>query len=230
MIETTLCECAQINMGQSPTSESYNDIGGGLPFYQGNADFGEFNPIRRYYCNKPTKIANENDILLSVRAPIGAVNIATEMCCIGRGLCAISEIENITFYKYLYYFLLSKNFQLNAKGTGSTFKAINKGNLCEFKILLPPIEEQKKIAETLDKASNLISLRKQQIEKLDLLVKAKFIDMFGDPATNPMEWSCGKLVDICTKITDGEHGTVGRLSEGRLYLMARNITKDSRLF
>ena len=70
-------------MGQSPNSSSYNTNGEGIPFYQGNADFGDLYPKLRYFCTEPTKIANENDLLLSVRAPIGKINIATTSCCIG---------------------------------------------------------------------------------------------------------------------------------------------------
>ena len=79
-----------INMGQSPDSKSYNDSKEGIPFFQGNADFGERYPITRVWCNAPTKIAEKDDILISVRAPIGALNYAKETCCIGRGLAAIT--------------------------------------------------------------------------------------------------------------------------------------------
>ena len=197
MSKKTLHECAIITMGQSPNSKSYNGHGDGLPFYQGNADFGEINPIRRYYCNKPSKIANRNDILLSVRAPIGAVNIAVETCCIGRGLCAISEKRDITYYKYLYYFLLSRHTELNSKGTGSTFKAISKSILLELYISLPPIEEQKRISRILDKVNDLISLKKKQISKLDLLVKSRFVEMFGDVLHSEYETQAlDKIADI----------------------------------
>ncbi|MFC3771124.1 restriction endonuclease subunit S, partial [Paenibacillus sp. GCM10012303] len=95
-----LVDICNLNMGQSPESSSYNQDGDGIPFYQGNADFGELTPETRYYCNKPTKIAKKNDILLSVRAPIGAINIATETCCIGRGLAALTAKEDLTDTKY----------------------------------------------------------------------------------------------------------------------------------
>ncbi|MDI9468544.1 MAG: restriction endonuclease subunit S [Syntrophomonadaceae bacterium] len=99
--QVKLGSLCNINMGQSPDSSTYNQIGDGIPFYQGNADFGELNPVTKFYCNKPTKIAYANDILISVRAPIGAVNIATETCCIGRGLAALSPHKDVTDQKYL---------------------------------------------------------------------------------------------------------------------------------
>ena len=80
-----LKEVCKINMGQSPDSSSYNENGEGIPFFQGNADFGERYPVTRVWCNAPTKIAQSEDILISVRAPIGALNYAKEKCCIGRG-------------------------------------------------------------------------------------------------------------------------------------------------
>ncbi|NLM42855.1 MAG: restriction endonuclease subunit S [Clostridiales bacterium] len=192
-----LGDVAKINMGQSPKSYSYNEKGEGLPFYQGNADFGDLYPKVRYYCSEPIKIALKDDILISVRAPIGALNIAMEKCCIGRGLAAITEIEGITHYKFLYYMLMSKYDELNLKGTGSTFKAINKQNLSDIVFSLPSIEIQKQIAKTLDKASELINLRKKQFEELNNLIKSVFYDMFGDPATNEKGWDKVKIEDIC---------------------------------
>lgn len=89
-----LGDVANFNMGQSPSSESYNDEGQGMPFFQGKTDFGLVYPTVRMYCTDPKRIAKKDDILISVRvrAPVGAVNIATETCCIGRGVAAISPV------------------------------------------------------------------------------------------------------------------------------------------
>lgn len=187
-----LGEVCRINMGQSPDSDNYNQNGDGLPFYQGNADFGEVNPVTRFWCSKPTKIAFEDDILFSVRAPIGAINIAKEECCIGRGLAAITAKENVCYSKYVRYVLLDKRDDVIAQGTGSTFKSINKAVLFDLQIPLPPFAEQKKIANELDKISDLIQNRKKQLEKLDMLVKSRFIEMFGDPIVNNKRWKISK--------------------------------------
>ena len=136
-----LNEACSLNMGQSPDSSGYNDEGKGLPFYQGNADFGTLTPVTRLFCNNPTKIAHAGDILLSVRAPIGAVNIANQTCCIGRGLAALTAYRDVDV-KFLYYAIKSKHGEFNAKGTGSTFKAINKKALYETRIPLPALAEQ----------------------------------------------------------------------------------------
>lgn len=191
-----LDEICKLNMGQSPDSSTYNEEQNGLPFFQGNADFGEIYPKVRLWCSEPTKIANTGDILISVRAPIGALNFAGCKCCIGRGLAAIQADNDKCLQKYLWYCLASKVKELNSKGTGSTFKAISKSILCETQIPLPPLEEQRKIAETLDKVSDLIAKRKQQLEKLDLLVKSKFVEMFGDSKINSKKWLIKQLQDI----------------------------------
>ena len=197
--------CA-ITMGQSPDSSTYNKERNGLPFFQGNADFGEIHPSVRMWCSEPSKIARENDILISVRAPIGALNIANCECCIGRGLAALTVNNDICTREYLWYALPSNIDELNSKGTGSTFKAVNKSTLSETEIPLPPLDEQRHIAATLDKVTDLISKRRQQLDKLDELVKARFVEMFGDPESNDKKWD---LVTIGQVLASCEAGWSG---------------------
>ena len=191
-----LGEVCKLNMGQSPDSSSYNDTGDGIPFFQGNADFGEVHPNIRVWCNAPTKIAHPGEILISVRAPIGAMNIADCKCCIGRGLASISADEAVCTTKYLWYGISSKIEELNAKGTGSTFKAVNKKTLEETEIPIRDLMEQERIAAKLDSVTALITLRKQQLKKLDELVKARFVEMFGDPVKNTMDWEIKPLSEL----------------------------------
>lgn len=179
-----LSEMCEIKMGQSPESSTYNEEGNGLPFFQGNADFGKIHPSVRVWCSSPVKIALPNDILISVRAPIGALNIADTKCCIGRGLAALTVNESVCNARYLWYALQSKVSELNAKGTGSTFKAINKAALADTEIPYVPLDEQKKIADIFDKLSFAIDKRDRQIEILNLLVKSRFVEMFGEPEIN----------------------------------------------
>jgi type I restriction enzyme S subunit len=133
-------------MGQSPPSEFYNKEKNGLPFLQGNADFGPINPTPQIYCSSPIKIAKKSDVLISVRAPVGEVNIAKEDYCIGRGLGAIRSKKEVN-HEFLFYCLLNSKQQLDSISGGSTFKAVTKNQLEKFRISLPPIHEQKKIAE-----------------------------------------------------------------------------------
>ena len=191
-------EVCHINMGQSPSSSTYNEKGMGLPFFQGNADFGELHPSVRVWCSSPTKTANVGDILISVRAPIGAMNIADCSCCIGRGLAALTVDYKKIETKYLWYYLNYNIEELKAKGTGSTFKAINRKALEETEIPLPPLPEQRRIAAVLDKVSKLIALRKMQLDLLDEMVKARFVEMFGDLIVNNLNWSQVQLSNVAT--------------------------------
>ena len=198
-----LNKIAGLVMGQSPSSDSYNTEGEGMPFFQGKSDFGKVNPKIRMYCKSPKKLAHKNDILLSVRAPVGDVNIAEGTCCIGRGLAAISGQKEKSYSKYIYYYLLWKKKELENIGVGSTFKAIGKKDIEKILIPLPPLDIQKKIATALDTANALIEKRKEQIEKLDLLIKSQFIEMFGDPVTNPKGWEKKQLSKLIVHANNG---------------------------
>lgn len=116
---------ANINMGQSPPGSAYNEDGVGLPFLQGNAEFGDVSPRHIKFTSITTKVASVGDILLSVRAPVGELNIADKEYCIGRGLSALSmkDKELNVFLKHMLVFLRA---EMEKNSTGSTFKAINK--------------------------------------------------------------------------------------------------------
>ena len=114
-----------------------------------------------------------------MRAPIGTLNFANERCCIGRGLAALSALPNVE-YGFLYYALKSKVAELNAKGTGSTFKAINKRALSAISIVLPPLAIQRRIAAKLDRLCDIVAKRKDQLSQLNQLVKSRFVEMFGE--------------------------------------------------
>ena len=201
-----LGEVCTLTMGQSPASESYNSESDGLPFFQGCSDFGKINPTIRIYCNAPTKIAEANDVLMSVRAPIGTLNIANVRCCIGRGLASFRATTKAT-NSYLYYFLKHSRNKLEALGTGSTFKAIGKDALFKFPIPIPPIKEQEEICSLLDKLSLVIEKKKQQVKELDNLAQAIFYDMFGDVNTNNHSYDIQTLSSVCEILTDGTHQT-----------------------
>ena len=188
-----LMEFCDLNMGQSPNSETYNEENIGLPFFQGNADFGEVYPKVRIWCSSPVKVAAVGDILISVRAPIGAMNIANTPCCIGRGLAALSPNPDTCMREYLYYALQSRIDWLIAQGTGSTFKAIGRKTLEGTQIPAYSLDEQQIISDTLSKTDQLITKAKAQASLLDELVKSRFVEMFGDPDKNPMNWKTAEL-------------------------------------
>lgn len=136
-------------------------------------------------------------VLLSSRAPIGKVAIAgTEMYC-NQGFKNLICSEKI-YNRYLYHFLKSRTAYLNSLGRGATFKEISKSIVENIEIPLPPLEEQRKIAAVLDKVSDLIAKRRQQLDKLDEMVKARFVEMFGDVIQNAKLWPQYIFSDITT--------------------------------
>lgn len=137
-----------VNMGQSPDSKYCGSEVNGLPFFQGCTDFGEMYPQTSTYCSKPRKTASQNDILISVRAPVGEVNIATEECCIGRGIAAITPIQIPRMY--LFHALKANANKLSQYEQGSTFKAINKNELMNFEIVYIDTTTTQQITRTLE--------------------------------------------------------------------------------
>lgn len=210
-------------MGQSPASSSYNDEEIGLPFFQGNADFGDIHPTARTWCNAPKKIAEAGDILLSVRAPVGALNIANETCCIGRGLAAIRPNRKIIDPRYLMICLHSNRKYLDSVSTGSTFKAISKKTLLSCELPLCTLAKQEAIVVKFRSIAQQEQQARLIAEKLDDLVKSQFVEMFGDGKL-PLK-TIGELA------TDIRYGTSKKASEsGRYtYLRMNNITDDGKL-
>lgn len=198
-----LKEIATITMGQSPESSSYNEEQDGLPFFQGNADFGELYPTERVWCNAPKKMAHSGDILISVRAPIGALNIAKSKCCIGRGLAAIST-NNEEDRNYIFHLLRAKNDKLNQQGTGSTFKAIGRKILEEIEVPIISLDEQKLSVQLLDLVEKNIKKRQSELDQLDNLIKARFVELFGDIIINEKGWRTDSWVNVL-KITNGRN-------------------------
>lgn len=158
-------------MGQSPSSSDVNEQGEGIVFFQGKAEFGKLYPTPRKYCTKPTKIASVGDILLSIRAPVGPTNIATETTAIGRGLAAISAHRGLTDPKYLLYYFRCIEPWLSTQGTGSTFKAISGQFIKELKAPLPAFAEQKIIAEKLDTLLAQVDNTKARLEQIPQILK-----------------------------------------------------------
>jgi type I restriction enzyme S subunit len=163
-------------------------------------------------------------VILSSRAPIGKTAIAgCEMCC-NQGFKNLICSDAI-YNEYLYFFLKSKTDYLNSLGRGATFKEISKSIVESIEIPLPEVNQQKEIAEKFKKLEQLISLRKQQLAKLDELVKARFVEMFGDPVTNPKGYEKYKLENLARKISDGVHSKPDYTETGRPFLSVVNINK-----
>lgn len=146
---TTLGKSCDIVLGQSPSSDTYNTDGNGLPFYQGKTEFGDLYPIPVKWCSSPKKIAEENDILITVRAPVGPTNLCPEKSCIGRGLAAIRPRNGMPT-KFILYYLRYIEREWDSKATGTTFKAITGYVLRNQEMPLPPLPEQERIVARLE--------------------------------------------------------------------------------
>lgn len=198
-----LPDVAEIIMGQSPPGDTYNATGAGLPFFQGKTEFGEVSPTARKWCTDPKRTAEAGDILMSVRAPVGPTNLANIRCCIGRGLAAIRAKSEVLDPGYLRFALRQAEPKLASMGQGSTFAAIGRAELASTSFLLPPLPEQRRIVDLLSRAEGIVRLRREAEKKTAELIPALFLDMFGDPATNPMGWPIEKLDELLRSIDSG---------------------------
>ena len=173
-----LKEFAIINMGQSPKGETYNTNGYGMPFLQGRKTFGRIYPIIDTWTTNPIKTANKDEILMSVRAPVGDMNFANQEICIGRGLCSINAKNGRN--KYLYYMLLNSMNDLKQKSTGTVFDSINRNDLENLEINFHSDDEQAKIENILGNIDSKIELNNEinnSLYKLsNLIYKKWFID------------------------------------------------------
>jgi len=169
-LEVELPDVADINMGQSPPSNTYNTQKKGLPFFQGKAEFGDIYPTAVKYCSAPSKVAEPNDILISVRAPVGPTNLCREQSCIGRGLAAIRPNSKV-LDRYLFYYFRSIENWLSRQGTGSTFTAISKSDLERLTILLAPLPEQCRIVAMLEKLLAKVDTCQQLLARIPTLLK-----------------------------------------------------------
>jgi type I restriction enzyme S subunit len=215
---------AEVVMGQSPESKYYNERGEGLPFFQGVKDFGEKYPTVTKWTTSANKVANEGDILFSVRAPVGDINVAQYECALGRGVCAIrSKHEQGDFL----YFLLHGNIKkITNVGNGAIYDSINKPTLENIELLIPALPTQTRIASVLSAYDDLIENNEKRIKALEEMAQLLYTEWFVKfkfPGHEKI-----KLVDSGTsygKIPEGwevkELGNLIQVKKGK------NITRDS---
>ena len=197
-----LKDLVDIQMGQSPDSKFYNYDKIGLPFYQGKADFGRINPTPKIWCSKSKKEAKPNDILISVRAPVGDLNINNEQSCIGRGLAAITCRPDVDMM-YLYYHLKYLKPQLRHISTGSTFESINRNHLEYLIIDYKSYSEQIKISNILQVVQRQIEVKKKLLRLYDLIIKSRFVDLFGDIELNEKKWKKIRFGELINSANNG---------------------------
>ncbi|MBX6765217.1 MAG: restriction endonuclease subunit S [Rubrobacteraceae bacterium] len=195
--EERLREVSEIVMGQSPPGETYNERGDGLPFFQGVADFNYRHPTPRVFCSAPSRIAEPGDILLSVRAPIGRVNVADRKCAIGRGL-SIIRAKRPDDSRYLEFALRGLERTWEAiEGSGSVFGNATRRDLEELRLPWPErASDRKAIAHILGTLDDKIELNRRMSETLEAMARALFKWWFVDfePVRAKLEgrWKCGQ--------------------------------------
>lgn len=194
-----LKDVARIDSGQSPPSAEVVDLSDGLPFLQGNAEFGDQFPTARYECATSPKRARTGDILLSVRAPVGALNVADRPYGIGRGLASIRATSADS--RFIWWWLHSQRTELDAVSTGTTYRAVTAEDIGQLRLLQLNIDEQRRIADFLDaetaRIDRLVSLRNLQVSTLSQALRGQ-----ADRVTGP-EWQRTALRRIVDKVQTG---------------------------
>ncbi len=223
-----LMEVAEVISGQSPEGKHYNNIAEGTPFYQGKADFGDiYLKATTTWTTQVTKIAEKSDILMSVRAPVGPVNISPSKICIGRGLAAIRPLNKLNFL-FLFYVLRESQNIIKNYGSGSTFESINRSQIEKLKIPLPPLSVQQEIVAEIAGYQRIIDGARQVVENYKPKIK---IDE---------SWPMVELGEVCNLMTGGtptssvkeyyENGTIswlvsGDIHKGEIFNCEGRITK-----
>ena len=190
-----LGEVAEIIAGQSPPGSSYNVSGDGTPFYQGKTEFGDIfigEPTK--WTTEPKRIAETDDILMSVRAPVGPVNLSTERVCIGRGLAAIRPVPSSVLARYAFYVLRGLESEITGNA-GATFASINKSDIAEIEIPLPPLEVQRELVAEIEGYQRVMDGARA------------VIDNWQPRFTVDPEWPTVELGDICEGIVTGPFGS-----------------------
>jgi type I restriction enzyme S subunit len=195
----TVCD---IEMGQAPKGSSYNGAGEGYPLLAGAGDFGIDSPAPSKFTTEPTKLSRRGDILLCIRATVGDLNWSDRKYCLGRGVAGLRPKNGKVDRGYLWRWLSFARPELEKRARGSTFKQVSRRDISDLEILLPnSLDEQRRIATILDKAD---AVRRKQAEAYALLqelLKATFLDKFGDPATNMKKLPMVPIKDLGRVVT-----------------------------
>lgn len=212
-----LGECAEIHSGSTPRTNNPDFWDGDITWVTPK----DLSKLKSKFISKTeskitqlgfdscsTKLLPENSVLFSSRAPIGHVAINTIPMCTNQEFKSFVPKADLLDSQYLYYWLKANKEYLQDLGVGATFKEISKTVIANVEIPLPPLAEQRRIASILDQADELRQKRQQTIEKLDQLLQATFIDMFGDPEQNPKKWNKVILGDICDAKDRVNYGVV----------------------
>jgi type I restriction enzyme, S subunit len=230
-----LDDICTINMGQSPSSTSYNSNEIGLPLIQGNADIVNRVSKPRNWTSEPTKTCNVGDLILTVRAPVGAVSKSIHKACIGRGVCSITNKEDNDI-EFIYQFLLNFETKWGAIEQGSTFTAVSGTDIKNIDLFVPKLLEQKKIAVFLIDFDKRIELLKKKKEFIILYKKSLMQNFFSqqlrfkdDKGNDFPEWEEKRLGDIGSTLNGLTGKTKDHFGVGKPYIQYMQIFKASRI-
>lgn len=186
---TMLSDFAHIEAGQSPPGESYNDSGEGTPFFQGKAEFGGLYPAVRKWTTRPTKFAEKDAILLSIRAPVGPTNLSPNRVAIGRGLAGVHPQGGVPSL-FVLYGLRNKASELAAQATGTTFSAISADVVRSLPFPLPPLREQERIVTKLEELFSRLDAGLEAVKRTQALLKHYRQSVLRDAVTGELsrEW------------------------------------------
>lgn len=172
-----LSEFADVTMGQSPSSDFYNTVGDGYPFLQGNRTFGPLYPIFDTWTTSLTKLGRKGDVIMSVRAPVGDLNIAPADLCLGRGVCSIRMKNGQN--RFLFYLLKANIQKLLIKENGTVFSSVNKNDINSLDLLIPSDDYQKKISFVLSNIDEKIETNNRINSTLLSIAVESYKDRFG---------------------------------------------------
>ncbi len=229
---------ANVNMGQSPKSEYYNENSEGYPFLQGNKTFGDKYPTFELFTTDAKKIAKKDSVIMSVRAPVGDLNMSPKDLCIGRGICSLEMKKGSN--EFLYYLLKANIHQLINRQSGTVFGSINKNDIETMELFIPvSTKEQNKITAILKSIDDKIDVLKKVNKNLDNLIKILFKNFFEDfkPFENqefkdseigkiPVDWDLVDLGSII-KIYNGYSYKGNELQESNCAMATiKNFNRD----
>lgn len=195
MTTVALGDVCSITMGQAPSGESYNTAGEGLPLVAGAGDFAKGRIAANKFTSKPLKVCRPGDVVLSIRASIGAKAWADREYCLGRGVAGLRPHGSLDA-RYLWHWLSRYEALLVAKGRGATFLQVNRTDIAELPVELPPMGEQRRIAAILDRVDALIDMQNRSALLADQLSRAAFARTFGQPMDKVNSWPCVKLGNL----------------------------------
>ena len=227
---------ANVNMGQSPKSEYYNENSEGYPFLQGNKTFGDKYPTFELFTTDAKKIAKKDSVIMSVRAPVGDLNMSPKDLCIGRGICSLEMKKGSN--EFLYYLLKANIHQLINRQSGTVFGSINKNDIETMELFIPVnTEEQNKITAILKSIDDKIDVLKKVNKNLEAIASNIFKNYFIDfepfqeltlidsnIGNIPKEWEFTKIENIID-VKDGTHDSPSAIDGGFPLITSKHLNE-----